>query len=158
MATRVVIPTALLALALAPSASAAQKHCRRGETAVHGIVRGARIDLRAGRGPVIACVRRPKSGTGDQAAMRMMRDERLYAPALRRFIRRRLPRLRAHDATFDRVLLRRPAAAARVRVERGSGTIVQDGITMTGSAWEILPDPDELPIPDRKGLDLEGDF
>jgi len=44
---------AAVAIILAPTADAAGKRCRRGEIAVHGIVRGDRIDLRAGRGPVM---------------------------------------------------------------------------------------------------------
>jgi hypothetical protein len=161
---RAALLAAVVAMLFAPAADAAGKRCRRGEIAVHGIVRGDRIDLRAGRGPVIACMRPPRAATDARAeyraAMSMMRDQRLYAPALRRFVRR-LRHPRAADAAFDKALLRglAPAArAARVRKDLGSGTIEVDGIRMTGKGWEILPDPDELPIPERRGYDVEGDY
>jgi hypothetical protein len=153
--------TALLCIGGATFASYADRmHCRPGQHAIRGKLRGHTLVMSPGqREPLLACASPPRGGVGAQyrASERLLRDPRLVHPRVRRANRRLLrgaPRLRRSNRHAHRVgdrfmiaALRRPPVLARAARHTESGPLpggIANGANVTGHGLRIDPDPDEV--------------
>ena len=153
--------TAMVCIGGATFASHADRtHCRPGQHAIRGKLRGHTLVVSPGQhAPILACASPPPAGVGAEyrASERLLRDPRLVHPRMRAASRRLLraaPGLRRSARVAHRVgdrfmiaSLRRPSPAIRAARHTESGPLpggIAHGANVSGKGLRIDPDPDEV--------------